>query len=162
MPHAQMITEADAEFAAMVLTMVPGSFLGGSYVVKGADAGDIDVIIPHKEWPQARAALHGRIEKVRKELPTEEEDAGRELDDDRLVTVYRRGSVDLIVVADAFIESYRKAISTMVADKPRFAERPARVAVHIYYADEVRIETGRLLEAELKAKRGHGSGEYKQ
>ena len=161
----QTITDDDVAFAEEVLAFTPGSFLGGSYVVKGREAKDIDVIIPHAEWPRTREHFHGRIQKVLKEIPTEREDI-HDLDDERLVTVYRRGAVDLIVVADAYLGSYRAATDAMRADPVRYAERPARVAIHIFEADKVREKLGRPLEAELRANRrtlspvggGHGGG----
>lgn len=162
---AGMITPEDIAFAAEVVQFTPGSFLGGSYVVKGDEANDIDVIIPHAEWPRTRSHFSDRITKVRADIPTEQEDTADFEDDERLVTVYRRGHVDLIVVRDDYTESYSRAVTAMVTDPERFAERPARVAIHVFYADEVRAERGLPLEAEIKAARrrngtfsSHGGG----
>ena len=147
-----MITDDDESFVLEVLAFCPSAFRGGSYVIKGRDAGDIDVVIPHADWPRVRDHFAGRIEKVLRERPVELEAEIEE--DERLVCVYRRGAVDLIVVSDMFVESYRFAIRDIVADPDRYAERPARVAIHVFYADEVRVRNGMLTEAEIRAKRG--------
>lgn len=155
----KVITDEDTAFAYEVLRLCPSAFLGGSYVVHGREAGDIDVVVPHKDWPALRSALSGRIAKVRKDIPTEAEDESDLLDDDRLVTVYRRGNVDLLVVKDEFIPSYRKAVEAMQRDPESFQDRDSRVAIHIYYADEYRREHDLPLEEEIiRARKANGGG----
>jgi hypothetical protein len=145
------ITKDDIDFANEVVNITPGSFLGGSYVVKGTEAGDIDVIVPLVSWEATRTHYGDRIQKVLRDIPVTEE-AGVP-DDERLVCVYRRGAVDIIVVADDYVEAYQKATIAIKADPVRFAERPARVAIHIFYADEVRVSKGLLTEAEQRKNR---------
>lgn len=158
-----IITDADEAFAESIVARWPDTFRGGSYIVHGRDAGDIDVVIPHRLWPEIRAALAGQVMKVQKEFPTEEEDITEE---DRLVCVYRRGNVDLLVIRDAYVESYANAVRDM-RDRPEdFLTREARVRVHVYYADELRREHGWPLEEDIVRKRRHrfkawgGTGEY--
>lgn len=155
----KVITDEDVDFAYEVLRLCPKAFLGGSFVVHGRGAGDIDVVVPHVEWRALRAALSGRIMKVRRDIPTEAEDESDLLDDDRLVTVYRRGNVDLLVIKDEFIPSYQKAVAAMRRDPEAYQERDARVAVHIYYADEYRREHSLPLEEEIiRVRKANGGG----
>lgn len=159
------IEDEDVEFAEEVLRLCPGSFLGGSYVALGRAAGDIDVVIPHAQWKDLRRALSGRIKKVRAEFPTEQEDTSDMPDDDRLVTVYRRGNVDLLVIHDGFVRSYEQAVHDIKSDPERFSTREARVAIHIHYADLHRAELGLPFESEIIAARRRkgqfgGSGDY--
>lgn len=153
------ITAEDYAFADEVTAFEPTSFYGGSFIVKGGAASDIDIVIPQGVWPRVREHFGSRIEKVQRDVPVEMEAVVP--DDERLVCVYRRGSVDLIVVADAYVGSYTKAIAAMRADPDRYAERPARVALHVHFADEVRLQRGLPLEAEIKAAgRGHAVSSY--
>jgi hypothetical protein len=149
-----VITQDDVDFANEVVRFTAGAaFLGGSYVVNGTKAHDIDVVIPHGIWPVVRSFFAGRICKVRMDVPVEAEDSMDFPDEERLVTVYRRYNVDLIVVRDDYVDSYHEATKTMAANPERFQERSARVAIHIHYADQVRLARGTPLEAEIKAAR---------
>jgi hypothetical protein len=148
------LTPEDIAFANEVVEYTSGAaFLGGSYVVKGAEAGDIDVVVPHGIWPVVRSQFKDRICKVRMDIPVEAEDSMDFPDEERLVTVYRRYNVDIIVVRDDYVESYHKATDIMAQNPERFQTRSARVAIHIHYADQVRLVRGTPLEAEIKAAR---------
>lgn len=138
----QGLLDEDVAFAEEVLALCPGSFLGGSYVVKGRQAHDIDVVIPNHRWPELRKALSGRIVKVRTDIPTEQEEISDLPDDERLVTVYRRWNVDLLVIHDLYVPTYKEAVRQMTERPSDFLEREARVALHIRLADEVREERG--------------------
>jgi hypothetical protein len=158
----QGLTDEDIAFADEVLALCPGSFLGGSYVVKGRAAHDIDVVIPNHRWAELRKALSGRIVKVRTDIPTEAEDISDLPDDERLVTVYRRWNVDLLVIHDMYVPTYQEAVRQMTDSPDLYQDREERVALHVRLADAVREERGLPDEftiiAERKA-RGK-TGEY--
>jgi hypothetical protein len=147
------LQDDDIAFAEEVLAMCPGSFLGGSFVVKGRAAHDIDVVIPNAQWPALRKALSGRIVKVRTDIPTEAEDISDLPDDERLVTVYRRWNVDLLVIHDLYLPTYEEAVRQMTDSPDLYQERDARVALHVRLADAVREERDLPFESEIIARR---------
>lgn len=156
------LLDEDVAFAQEVLALCPGSFLGGSYIVKGRQAHDIDVVIPNHRWPELRKALSGRIVKVRTDIPTEQEDISDLPDDERLVTVYRRWNVDLLVIHDDYVKTYAEAVRQMTERPEDYWEREDRVALHVRLADEQRAERGLPDELTIIARRKASgrSGQY--
>lgn len=162
-PKTGVITEEDKAFANSVVATFPECFLGGSYIVNGDDAHDIDVVVPHSIWPAVRSHFAGQIGKVQKEIPTEDEDITEE---DRLVCVYRRGNVDLLVIRDTYVGTYRAAVEAMKANPELYRTREERVRLHVRLADELRLEHGWDTEEIVVARRrkrygkGGSSGDY--
>jgi hypothetical protein len=125
--------------------LLPNSFIGGSYVVKGLEAADIDIVVPLFDCDVTKLEAAG-FEQYRFE--SEDPKYAEALNDplNRLVFTFRRGNLNLIVINNDYLPAYRGAVAAMAADPDRYAERDDRVRLHVQACTLLKqLATGELL-----------------
>lgn len=110
--------------------LLPNSFIGGSYVVKGLEANDIDIVVPLFDCDVSKLEAAG-FEQYRFESgdPKYEEALTDPLN--RLVFTFRRGNINLIVINNDYLPAYRGVVAVMAANPERYADREDRVHLHV-------------------------------
>lgn len=125
--------------------LLPNSFIGGSYVVKGLEANDIDIVVPLFDCDVSKLEAAG-FEQYRFENGDPKYDEALNDPLQRLVFTFRRGNINLIVINNDYLPAYRGAVAAMVSYPDRYTERYDRVLLHIQACTLLKqLATGELL-----------------
>lgn len=123
-----MIQQAEA-----FVQKFPTCFIGGSFVVKGKAANDIDICVPWSLW----------VSDIRDKIMDSSCDI---LGDPRyaveqvlyaLREARQWHDIQFLAIRDEYMPAYRDAVEEMKASPEAFQERDARVAVHKKHRDIV-------------------------
>lgn len=144
-----MITNKDKGNANALLDEIRGAFITGSYLVNPDKANDIDVVVSETAWILASGKDEFArfnvvdIEGIKLEKQeSSSEDGERYADDENemyeLVSHWRCNGVNVLVIRDFYLPAYKAASYALVASKPYYRDREARVKIHQHYKEQIR------------------------
>lgn len=107
----------------------PDAFVGGSYITNRETANDIDIIVPAWHNPDEVLIANGFI------LMNEEYGTSKEVPE--LVSTWRKGSLNVLVVSDYYVCAYRAATTHMRDDPASYQTRESRIAIHQRYKKQI-------------------------
>lgn len=122
-----ILTVADVALANSIAEKAGGQ-LGGSYLVHGVYANDIDVFMTEHQWRQIDNWL------FEQGIYPDVNDAGAKLYEDdggyALDGVYNIGKVQIILVKPHYVAAYERCAAIMKDNPGIFHEKADRVALH--------------------------------
>lgn len=144
-----MITSKDKGNANALLEEIRGAFITGSYLVDPDKANDIDVVASETAWilatgiPVAEKFQLAKVAGVILEKQeNSSEDGERYADDENemyeLASHWRCNGVNVLVIRDFYLPAYKAASYALVASKPYYRDREARVKIHQHYKEQIR------------------------
>lgn len=144
-----MITNKDKGNANALVEEIRGAFITGSFLVDPDKANDIDVVVSETAWILAtgkdddrRFSMVKVAGLVLEKQESSSEDGERYADEEdemyELVNHWRCEGVNVLVVRDFYLPAYKAASYALLASKPYYRDREARVKIHQYYKEQIR------------------------
>ena len=122
------IISPEDEALAREIAERTGGQIGGSFLVHGVHADDIDVFMTEQQWRSIDTWLYNQG------VYPDVNDAGAKLYENdggyALDGVYNIGRVQIILVKPYFVDAYKKAAAIMSKDPGQFHDKADRVALH--------------------------------
>lgn len=125
----------DYSKAVLMMTMMPGAFIGGSYLVDPDKANDIDVVVSSSVWQlvaQTVLDAYGPSE-MRFAERKEEYEGNPDVQE-----IHYFGRVNLIVATEEMIAAYKAAAREMKNNPELYPTRHDRIELHQHYKRQIR------------------------
>lgn len=103
------------------LSFCEDAFIAGSYLVSPETANDIDVVIPQWGYDHPTLTMNGYKTQCDPALYT---------NCPELVSTYRKGKINVLVVSNFYVPAYFGAAQLMKASPEKYATREARIELH--------------------------------
>lgn len=133
--------------ASHFVSKVPGTFIGGSFVVNPTEANDIDIVVPLSTW---LTACKEKIIPNAVDILTHDDKYNEEVQTYALAECWQWGDIQFLAIRDDYIPAYRAAVQEMLANPELFQERDDRIAAHKKHRDVITAaKNARLLAAIL-------------
>lgn len=119
-----------------VLTLFPGSFIGGSWIIDPKTATDIDIVVPWWAFDLGIAVANGfELNETDYVVP-------------ELAYVLRKGKINLLVVRNEYVVAYKAAVREMLLNPELYVTREQRINLHQSFKRVIRVWLGEEYEGE--------------
>ena len=134
-----MLDADDAKKALEIMSLLPGSFIGGSYIVDPTKARDIDVVVSYGVWTlRAEMVMSEFGQSEQRFLERKAEYEGNP----DVQEIHYYGNVNLIVASDEMLAAYKAAVREMRNNPELYSTRDERIELHQGFKRTIRSWLG--------------------